>query len=176
MIMNKIKLIFLVFILTCVFSCVGCKKGEEPKPILKVITSSQVGVTIFSNKHYYIVYSNGKNKKTSEFDASDVESYLFGSSNIDGTEKVLYDIDLDTEEGANLNDIAIKIIALTEDDAKVYSPGALYVIQGKYYFKALIDKGFNSVADALFEYRVNENTFEKITSFNDEIFHVEAYQ
>ena len=175
--MNKIvKTLVWTCILLVILSCVGCKKREEPKPILKVITSSQVGVTIFSNKHYYIVYSNGKTEKTSKFDASDVESYLFGSSNTDETEKVLYDIDLDTKEGASLNDIAIKIITLTEDDAKVYSPGALYIIDGRYYFKALADKGFNSVADALFEYHVNENTFEKITSFNDEISHVEAYQ
>ncbi len=175
--MNKIiKTLVWTCILLVIISCVGCKKREEPKPILKVITSSQVGVTIFSNKHYYIVYDNGKKKKTSKFDPSDVESYLFGSSNYEDPTKVLHGVDLDTEEGTTLNDIAIKIIALTEVDAKVYSPGTLYVIHGKYYFEASIDKGTNSLADALFEYHVDENTFENITSFNDEISHVEPYQ
>lgn len=163
-------------IITCCLSCAGCEKKAEPQPILKVITSSQIGVTIFSYKRYYAIYDNGKKKKIPEFSPAEEESYLFGSSNYDDSSKVLYSIDLNTEEGIQLNEIATKIIALTEDDDKVHSPGALYVISGKYYFAALINKGYDSLADALFEYNVEENTFKKIVSFNSSITHVEAYR
>lgn len=175
--MNRItKFLAWLCIITCCLSCVSCEKKAEPQPILKVITSSQIGVTIFSYKRYYAIYDNGKKKKISEFSPTEVESYLFGSSNYDDSSKVLYSIDLNTEEGIQLNEIATKIIALTEEADKVHSPGALYVISEKYYFAALINKGYDSLADALFEYNVEENTFKKIATFSSSITHVEAYQ
>jgi hypothetical protein len=52
---------------------VGCEKKAEAQPILKVITSSQIGVTIFSYKRYYAIYDNGKKKKIPEFSPTEVE-------------------------------------------------------------------------------------------------------
>ena len=175
MIMNKIKLLFLVFILTCVFSCVGCKKGEEPKPILKVITSSQVGTTIFSTKYYYIVYENGKTKKTSEFQKSEVISFAFNPEAQEKDVPNLHDVDLNNPEEAKYNDAAAQIVSLIENDEKVYSPGELYVIDNKIYFKALRDYGINSCADTLYEYIPSDNKFKRIASFKGSITHVEAY-
>ena len=177
--MNKIvKTLLWTCILLVIFSCAGCKKREEPKPILKVITSSQVGTTIFSNKHYYIVYDNGKKKNTSEFPKSEVVAYAFDPDAEEKNKPYLHSIDISTENGNMLNEIAMNIVYLTEKSKNnsVFSPGELYVIDNKYYFYALIDKFGDSSDNGLFEYIVDDNSFKRIAVFNNSITHVEAYQ
>ena len=62
--MNKsIKLLVWASLLFIILSCVGCKNKEESKPILKVITNSEIAPVIFSYDRYYVVYDNGKTKK-----------------------------------------------------------------------------------------------------------------
>ena len=177
--MNRItKCLAWLCIITCCLSCVGCEKKAEPQPILKVITSSQIGVTIFSYKRYYAIYDNGKKKKIPEFSPSEVIGYAF---NPDAEEKdvpYLHLVDIDAEEGAELNNIAKNIVNLTtkNEDNNVFSPGKLRIINNHYYFTALLEKDRDSIINGLFEYYLSDNSFIKIATFSSSITHVEAYQ
>lgn len=174
--MNKtIKYIAWICLLVYVSTCIGCENKPQSLPILKVITSSQVGTTIFSTKYYYIVYENGKTKKTSEFQKSEVISFAFNPEAQEKDVPNLHDVDLNNPEEAKYNDAAAQIVSLIENDEKVYSPGELYVIDNKIYFKALRDYGINSCADTLYEYIPSDNKFKRIASFKGSITHVEAY-
>ena len=177
--MNKlVKILVWTCVLFVVLSCIGCNKKSDAQPLFKVITSSQVGTTIFTNKQYYVVYSNGKTKKITEFSTNDVIGYAFNPDAESKDEPYLHLIDINTSEGRLLNDYAKNIFLLTEkdDNGDVFSPGKLLIINEHFYFTALIERGFNSVKNGLFEYIVDDNSFKKIATFNDSISHVEPYQ
>ncbi len=168
------RLLSCLCILFCVFTCVGCEKESKAQPILKVITSSQVGVTIFSNKHYYIVYDNGKKKKTSEFTPTEVKHYAFQTSE-EQTTPYLYHIDIDSKEGIKLNNIAKDIVEAINNNEIITSPGKLFLIDGSYFFTAFIKKG-EQYKVALLEYINDDNTIIEIATFKGDISHVESYQ
>lgn len=106
--MNRItKCLAWLCIITCCLSCVGCEKKAEPQPILKIITSSQIGVTIFSYKRYYDIYDNGKKKKIPEFSPTEVERYAFQTSTEESV-PYLYHIDLNSVTGIEINNISQK--------------------------------------------------------------------
>ena len=173
--MNKIvkSLVWICFLF--VFLCfVGCKKSEEPKPILKVITNSEIAPIIFSYDRYYVVYDNGKTKKTSEFEPSESVHYRFVSTNYDSPE-LLSGIDTNTEEGAYLNKVAGNIISLVNEDDNLSSPGAMYLANNKVYFSITIYTGHDESV-ALFEYIESDNSLNKIATFEGNITHVEAYK
>ena len=173
--MNKIvkSLVWICFLF--VFLCfVGCKKSEEPKPILKVITNSEIAPVIFSYDRYYVVYDNGKTKKTSEFEPSESVNYRFVSTNYDSTE-LLSGIDTNTEEGAYLNKVAGNIISLVNEDDNLSSPGAMYLANNKVYFSITIYRGEDE-SIALFEYLESDNSLNKIATFKGNITHVEVYK
>ena len=170
-----LKFIIGLCVLSVLASCVSCKKSN-PKPMLKVITSYQVGVTIFENRQYYVVYDNETKKRTKPFDHTNTLNHIF---NLDAEEKMtpyLYGIDTNTEEGIRLNEIAKSIVLLTEEDEKIFRPVHLFVIKEICYFSARIDGVFDDVNDALFEYDPESNSYKKIASFNHSIVHVEAYE
>ncbi len=177
--MNRIiKLVAWICLLACVVTCVGCEKKPEPQPILKVITSSQIGVTIFSYKHYYIVYNNRRKKKISKFSPSKSISYAFNPDAESKDEPYLHLIDTTTDEGITLNNIAKNIFLLTEkdDNNNVFSPGKLIIIDSHYYFTALVKKSKNSIDNGLYEYLFKTNSFQNIATFSSSITHVEPYQ
>ena len=174
--MNRItKFLAWLCIITCCLSCVGCEKKAEPQPILKVITSTQVGLTIFSYKRYYIVYDNGKINRMSEFTPSESIAYAFNPDAEKENEPYLYLIDTNTEEGEAWNNIAKSIISLTNNSDNISFPGALYYINEKYYFTASISKK-NSEVNAIFEYMKSDSSIREVGTFKGSITHVEAYQ
>ena len=173
--MNKIvKLLVWASLLFVILSCVGCKSKKESKPILKVITNSEITPVIFSYDRYYVVYDNGETKKTSEFEPSESVNYQFVSTNYDSTEQ-LSGVDTNTKEGAYLNTIAGNIISLVNEDNDLSSPGAMYLINNEVYFSTIINKGNNGTV-ALFIYNESNNTIKKFATFKGNITHVEAYQ
>ncbi len=177
--MNRIiKLATWLCVLVCLTTCIGCEKKPDPKPILKVITTSEIAPVVFLYKRYYIVYDNGKTKKISEFEPIKSTSYAFDPSAEEKSNPYLHNIDTNTEEGNILNKIAMNIVSLTDknEDNSIFSPSELYIIDNKYYFYALIDKLGDSSDNGLFEYLVDDNSFKKIATFNNNITHVEAYQ
>ncbi len=178
--MNKfLKIIVWICLLTLMFGCAGCKnKKEEPKPILKVITSSQVGTTIFSNKQYYIVYDNGKTKKVSQFSENDVFGYAFNPSAESKNEPYLHMLNTNTDQGKLFNNYAKNIVYLTDkdDSNNVFSPAKLLVIDNHLYFTAMIKTKINTIKRGVFEYLIDDNTFTKVAVFKNSITHVEAYK
>ena len=169
-----IKIFFWIFILTCIVSCFGCNEKNESKPILRVITGTQVGLTIFSKNQYYIVYDNGKTKKTSEFTPTEVKHYAFQTSE-EQTTPYLYHIDIDSKEGIKLNNIAKDIVEAINNNEIITSPGKLFLIDGSYFFTAFIKKG-EQYKVALLEYINDDNTIIEIATFKGDISHVEPYQ
>lgn len=173
--MNRItKCLAWLCIITCCLSCVGCEKKAEAQPILKVITSSQIGVTIFSYKRYYDIYDNGKKKKIPEFSPTEVERYAFQTSTEESV-PYLYHIDLNSVTGIEINNIAKSIVSLTDENEKITSQGKLFLIDGRYYFTASVDKG-KGFKVTLLEYLIQDNSIEEIATFKGDITHVEAYQ
>ena len=169
-----LKSLVLASALLIILSCVGCKNKEESKPILKVITNSEIAPVIFSYDRYYIVYDNGKTQKTSEFKPSESINYRFVSTNYDSTE-LLSGIDTNTEEGACLNKIAGNIVSLVNEEGNLSPPGAMYLVNNNVYFSSIINKGNDEIV-ALFVYNESENSIVKFATFKGNITHVEAYQ
>ena len=169
-----IKLFSWIFILTFIVSFIGCNGKHESKPILRVITGTQVGLTIFSKNQYYIVYDNGKTKKTSEFTPTEVKHYAFQTSE-EQTTPYLYHIDIDSKEGIELNNIAKDIVETINSNEIITSPGKLFLIDGSYFFTAFIKKG-EQYKVALLEYLNDNKTIIEIATFKGDISHVEPYE
>ena len=171
----KNKIIKLLAWICMVFSFLAISGCNSPKPLLKITTSTSVGVTIFSYTKYYIVYENGKVKKTDEFSRHHGETYAFSSDDYDETSAVLHSIDLNTPEGANLNRIANNILLLAKDPKlKIVAVGTLFVFGERYFFDVSWDE--NKRTSKLFEYNTSDNTIKEFASFSSgTIDHVELY-
>ena len=174
--MNRIiKLVACVCLLTCVFSCVGCKEKNESKPILRVRISHQSAYLPLLDKKFYLVYDNGETEEIPEFESSETNPYYFTSTENAQSTKLLSGIDMDTVEGEHLNRIAQNIITLTNDNDSLSTPYSLYIISNKFYFLiAIYEKG--EEASAIFEYIESDNSIHKIVAFKGSIERVEPYQ
>ena len=173
--MNRIiKLAAWLCLLVCLATCIGCEKKPDPKPILKVITTSEIAPVVFLYKRYYIVYDNGKTKKTSEFTPTEVKHYAFQTSE-EQTTPYLYHIDIDSKEGIELNNIAKDIVETINSNEIITSPGKLFLIDGSYFFTAFIKKG-EQYKVALLEYLNDNKTIIEIATFKGDISHVEPYE
>ena len=178
-----LKFIIGLCVLSVLASCVSCKKSN-PKPMLKVITSYQVGVVDLVSRQYYVVYDNGKKERTKSFEFTTKFDTLGHSFVLDAEEKMtpyLYGIDINTEEDSTLNEIAKKIISLTENDKKASALDRLFVIEKtynekRYYFISRTDGFLNNVNDSLFEYYPESNSYKKIALFDNRIEIVQAYE
>lgn len=170
-----IKYIALICLLVCVFTCIGCEKKPEPQPILKVITGTQVGLTIFSKNQYYIVYDNGKTKKVSAFKSTDTIAYAFNPDAEKKNEPYLYLTNNSTAEEIEFNNIAKNIVSLISESKNLSYPSALYIINEKFYFTTSLLKN-NYEKNAIFEYNKSNDILKEIVTFKDDITHVEAYQ
>ena len=174
--MNRfLKLVVWVCLITCIFSCVGCKEKIESKPILKVRISHQSTYLPLLNKKFYLVYDNGKTEEIPEFESSETNPYYFTSTGNAQSTKLLSGIDMDTIEGEHLNNIAQNIIILTSNNDSFSSPYSLYVINNKFYFLiAVYEK--SEETSAIFEYIESDNSIHKIVAFKGSIERVEPYQ
>ena len=174
--MNRLlKPVVWICLITCIFSCVGCKEKNESKPILKVRTSNQSTYLPLLNKKFYLVYENGETEEIPEFESSEINPYYFTLTENSQSTKLLSGIDVDTIEGEHLNNIAQNIIVLTSNNDSFSSPYSLYVINNKFYFViAVYEK--NKETSAIFEYIESDNSIHKIVAFKGSIERVEPYQ
>ena len=173
------KLLLWVCIGLVLCSVTACDATNGSKPMLKIITSTSVGVTIFSKTDYFIVYENGAVKKTSEFAPAKVISYNFvPNSEGETLEVLLQKIDIDTPEGKELNNIANNIVLLMDGTKiKVISINELFFLGDRYFFDVLCDNGKAPISNKLFEYFPTDNSIKEIVSFNSKgIKHVEFYK
>lgn len=169
----KKKILSFALTLLIIVCFTGCSKSNEAEPILKVVTSTQVGFFL-GNKSYYVVYDNGSAKKTKKFDFSTsvVEVYGFNPNGEDKSSLLLDITDVTTEKGRELNKIAHNILEYSND--KKFSPKKLYRIEQKYYFTAFSEKA-RKKNEIIYVYNDLENSAKELASFDNDIISVQPY-
>ncbi|GHU55871.1 hypothetical protein FACS1894132_12600 [Clostridia bacterium] len=152
-------------------SCINSKS----KPLLKVTTSTSYDVFgFFSKTNYYIVYENGKKKKTSRFAlVVDGNRYLFMSNNADDAELLSRGSADSAMEWEQANEIARNILVLAQKTKlKKVSVGELYIFSERYFFELYFDKGDHSNTK-IFEYILVDNSIKELATFTKSVTHIE---
>ena len=172
---KTVKLLAWICIGIFLVAMTSCGSIKRPKPMLKITTTSQAGF-LPGPTRYYIVYDNGAVKKTDKFVSAKVEHYLYSSVN--GGPKELYGIDIATQKGEELKQIANNILLLTEEPKlKIVAVGGLFVLGERYFFDISCSINESKSISKLFEYSAEDNSIQEVASLNKgSINHVELYE
>ncbi|GHU55874.1 hypothetical protein FACS1894132_12610 [Clostridia bacterium] len=165
----------LIVIAVLAVAMTSCSNSKND-PVLKVTTSTSYDVFgFFSKTNYYIVYENGKKKKTSKFVPADVVCYYFRSNNADDI-VLLHDTDINTLKGEKMNKIARDILLLSQKTKlKNVSVGRIYIFDERYFFGLLCEKG-NYMNTKIFEYILADNSIKELATFTKSVTHIELYE
>ncbi len=156
--------------LTTIFAISSEKKKATRKPILKVETSSQWGVTILGIDTYYIVYDNGQKEKIAKYKSDKSNCYFknFILQINDGSY-----IDIQDDEDIKYNEIAKNIYELSLK--KGITPTDLCVVGDKVYFAGYVEKIYG-IVNILYEYDLEKNTISKLCRFKHDISDIQSFE